>query len=163
MMSIHYYSLCFVLILNAWHLTVFANPGKQNPEGTTSISLSGFIGRWSPNCEKFAGFNIHGINDIVIEVNANQIYIISHGVLHDNTLDMFLDNPADLGRGGMMLSWGFYSRSKVIATMRLSSEESVVVEWFGFYNKSSESREWVSEPDFAGIGIGSSILSKCNS
>lgn len=152
---------CFLLFLLACCLTASANPTEQSPREPTSAS-SRFIGRWSPNCEKFAGFNIHGINDIVVEVNANQIYIISHGTLHDNALDMYLDNPADLGRGGMMLSWDFYSRNKVIATMRLSSEESAVVEWFGFYNKSSRSREWVSEPDFAGIGIGSSILSKCN-
>lgn len=128
---------------------------KPNPSQTSQ-----FIGRWSPNCERFGGINIQSKNNIIIEVNANQIYITSHGAPLNSTLDIFLDHPDDLGRGGMMLNWNLFSKNTPIAKFTLVSSESAEVEWFGFYNVSSKSREWVNESDLAGPD--SLIFSKCS-
>ncbi|TBW06742.1 hypothetical protein E0E50_20090 [Azotobacter chroococcum subsp. isscasi] len=130
-------------------------------EKTTEVPpLSVFTGRWSPDCEKVGGINIYHESNILIEVNSNQIYIKSHGEQSQKILSIFLDEPNDLGRGGMMLPWDEFSNEKSIAKMVLSSEKHSQVYWYGFYNKETNAYEWTTEPDFLGNTL-PVIFNKC--
>lgn len=134
--------------------------GVMTEKTTELLPLSVFTGRWSPDCEKVGGIHIHNKNNILIEVNSNQIYIKSHGEQNQKTLSIFLDEPEDLGRGGMMLPWGDFSNEKPIAKMALSSENYSQVYWYGFYNKETNAYEWTTEPDFLGNAL-PAIFNKC--
>jgi hypothetical protein len=122
--------------------------------------LADILGRWSPNCEKIGGINIQDQNKITIEVNSNQIYILSTGTINNDTLIMTLNSPEDLGRGGMMLEWDNFSKETPIAKMELISERKSKVEWLGFYNNKLKTSVWLSEPDF--LETESDIFYKCN-
>jgi len=132
------------------------------PDGDThkNVIPSNFVGRWSPDCESIGGFNILEESRIIIEVNSNQIYILSRGVFHEKTSALFLSRPEDLGRGGMMLNWDLFSKREPIAQLRLLSERTAFVEWLGFYSEASKTKEWVEEPDF--VAINSKIFAKCS-
>lgn len=109
---------------------------------------SKFIGRWSPDCENIGGITISNEKDIRMEVNRNQIYILSHGIIEKEEMKIFLDGPDDLGKGGMMLDWDNFSRTHKLIEFSLLSNDSANIEWLGFYNFQSKSREWRVEPDF---------------
>lgn len=149
-----------ILLLCVDHSIASTNLIAQTAKEPPQTQPSQLIGRWSPNCERFGGIKIHHKKKIIIEVNANQIYILSHGNTQNNTLDIFLDHPEDLGRGGMILQWNLFSKRIPIAKLTLNSAESAAVEWLGFYNETSRSREWINEPDF--VGPDNLIFSKCN-
>lgn len=122
--------------------------------------LADILGRWSPNCEKIGGINIQDQNKITIEVNSNQIHILSTGTINNDTLIITLNSPEDLGRGGMMLEWDDFSKETPIAKMKLISERKSKVEWLGFYNNKLQTSVWLNEPDF--LETESDIFYKCN-
>lgn len=153
-------SFPLILLLSIEHAIASKNQPTHDSEETTQTQPSQIIGRWSPNCDRFGGITIHSPKKITIEVNTDQIYILSHGHINNNTLDIFLDHPEDLGRGGMMLNWELFSKSTPITRFTLVSADSAAIEWLGFYNESSKSREWVNDPDFAGPD--KLIFSRCN-
>lgn len=126
---------------------------------TNQWGLTDTVGRWSPNCEKISGINIYDHKKIIIEVNSNQIYILSTGAISDDTLTITLKSPEDLGRGGMMLEWDEFSKKIPIAKMKLISEDKSKVEWLGFYNDRLKNRTWISEPDF--LVTENNIFSRC--
>ncbi len=59
----------------------------------------------------------------------------------------------------MRLSWDLFSRREPIVQLRLLSESKAFVEWLGFYNEVSKTKEWVEEPDF--VAANSKIFNKC--
>lgn len=120
-----------------------------------------FVGRWSPNCYAPRGFNIKNNGNAIIEVNSNQIYINSHIVYkNDKTIYIVLDSPEDLGRGGMNLNWESFSTSLPVADFTLTSNNTAIAKWHGFYDKSVQDYLWVKEPDF--VDESDTIeLSKC--
>lgn len=122
--------------------------------------LADIVGRWSPNCEKIGGISIQDQNKITIEVNSNQIYILSTGTINNDTLIFTLNSPEDLGRGGMMLEWDNFSKETPIAKMKLISERKSKVEWLGFYNNKLKTSVWLNEPDF--LETESDMFYKCN-
>lgn len=136
-----------------------ASTGASNIS-TNSWGLADIVGRWSPDCGKINGINIHDHNRIIIEVNSNQIYILSAGTISDDTLTITLKSPEDLGRGGMMLEWDEFSKKIPIAKMKFISEGKSTVEWLGFYNDRLKNRTWLNEPDF--IVAENDIFSKCS-
>lgn len=160
-MSIRLKAACLLFsLLNAGCSIASTSITESNMEPSTTALPPYLIGRWSPNCEKVGGINIHSKDHIIIEVNSNQIYILSRGEFYENTLTLFLTQPEDLGRGGMMLNWDEFSKIESIANMELVSEDSTLVEWLGFYSETSKSRVWVYEPDFAESGT--QEFHKCN-
>jgi len=146
--------------VNAAMASKTISSGAMAEKTTEPLLFSVFTGRWSPDCEKVGGIHIHHKNNILIEVNSNQIYIRSHGEQNQKILSIFLDEPDDLGRGGMMLPWGEFSNKKPIAKMAISSENYSQVYWYGFYNKKTNAYEWTKEPDFLGNTL-PAIFNKC--
>jgi hypothetical protein len=122
--------------------------------------LADIVERWSPSCEQIGGINIQDHNKIIIEVNSNQIYILSTGTISNDTLIITLNSPEDLGRGGMMLEWDNFSKTIPIAKMKLISERKSTVEWLGFYNNKLKTSVWLNEPDF--LTTESDIFYKCH-
>lgn len=111
--------------------------------------VEGFIGRWSHDCDSAKGVTISNEKNILIEVNHNQIYISALSRHEGSTLTIFLNEPEDLGRGGMMLDWPNFSKEKSIASLNLEPSDSATFTWSGFFNKEKQRYEWINEPDFA--------------
>jgi hypothetical protein len=133
-----------------------SNTPNNDSNSWASVDLAG---RWSPDCERISGINIHDYKKIIIEINSNQIYILATGTITGNILAIALEAPEDLGRGGMMLEWDNFSKTIPIAKMELISESTSTVEWLGFYNDRLKSRAWLNEPDF--LTAENKVFSKC--
>lgn len=160
-MNIRLKAACLLCsLLNAGCSIASTDIAASNIASSTTALPSRLIGRWSPNCEEVGGINVRSKGRIIMEVNSNQIYIYSRGEFYENALTLFLGQPEDLGRGGMMLSWDEFSKIESIAKMELVSEDSTLVEWLGFYSEVSKSRVWVDEPDF--VESGTKVFHKCS-
>lgn len=68
-------------------------------------------------------------------VNVNQIVISTTVVRYDNKMSIFLEGPAGLGRGGMMLNWDDFSIDKSIADAEINGN-NINLSWNGFFEKS---------------------------
>lgn len=125
-------------------------------------SAYALAGRWSPDCERWYGFEFGSNNSARIEVNSNQIYISAHvSTSAANRYTISLDRPEDLGRGGAALDWSSFSTSAPIADVTLSSDRTGTVEWHGFFNSKNTRYEWVEEADFSQYGSGAIRIYKC--
>jgi hypothetical protein len=151
---------CLLLLLMNTGCSI-ASPSAPKPDANFSTKPTPlqFTGRWSPNCERIGGLDIQNTDRITIDVNSNQIYILSRGTFHEDTLTLYLNHPEDLGRGGMMLDWNSFSKNEPIALIKLISKDTARIIWRGFYNKKTKVREWTAEPDFAEQNP--QVLSKC--
>jgi hypothetical protein len=109
--------------------------GPHNP----SSSKSELLGYWAVECSGGEGYvNVTGIGKARLEVNANQIYIETVIKRDVDKFDLFLKEPADLGRGGMQLNWST---------------------WLGFYDVKSQSYRWVQESSLRMEEV--TLLKKC--
>lgn len=129
--------------------TTTAPSSKEQTPLSKELAAEAFLGRWSHDCENAKGITITNIKNISIEVNNNQIYINAFGTRKGRTLTIFLNEPEDLGRGGMMLDWPNFSKEKPIAGLDLKSDRSANLTWNGFFNEEKNNYEWIDEPDFA--------------
>lgn len=65
----------------------------------------------------------------------------------DDKFSFFLEEPADLGRGGMMLNWDDFSNSKPIADAQKNGDK-IKLSWKGFFESSTLKYVWVSDSEF---------------
>lgn len=117
---------------------------------------------WAVHCN--AGKGYIKFNHIKTEmiVNSNQISISVSIVKHDDKLSFFLNEPIDLGRGGMMLGWEHFSKERAIADAVISGDH-IVLSWRGFFDKRKTKYMWVSESDFSPPSDKKEvILSRCD-
>lgn len=85
-----------------------------------TIHANSNFGMWSTTCDD-GGFSIK-INDksTTLVVNDNQIVINIHAKEVDNNkINIFYDNVADLGRGGMNFDWKNVSPIKPVAELSI--------------------------------------------
>jgi len=136
-------------------LSSLVHSSEKDPLKESDIS-----GRWALKCGESGWISIASKEDITMEVNANQIYIHAAGKISKKKLIIKLIEPTDLGFGGMSLDWDNFSKATPIAEMQMISDKSVRLKWFGFYNKKSNSREWINEPDF--FDQENNVLKKCS-
>ncbi|MEH8110911.1 hypothetical protein Q7I18_08210 [Aeromonas veronii] len=103
--------------------------------------------RWAVDCVSGKGSIILDQKNADIVVNSNQIVISTKVVRNDNKMSFFLEGPADLGRGGMMLNWDDFSIDKSIADAEMNGN-NINLSWKGFFEKSAFKYVWVSESEF---------------
>lgn len=103
--------------------------------------------RWAIDCVSGKGSIILDQNNADVVVNSNQIVISTKVVRNDNKISFFLEGPADLGRGGMMLNWDDFSIDKSIADAEMNGN-NINLSWKGFFEKSAFKYVWVSESEF---------------
>lgn len=103
--------------------------------------------RWAIDCVSRKGSVILDQKNADIIVNSNQIVISTKVVRIDNKMSFFLEGPADLGRGGMMLNWDDFSSDKSIADAEMNGN-NINLSWKGFFEKSAFKYVWVSESEF---------------
>lgn len=103
--------------------------------------------RWAIDCVSGKGTIILDQKNADIVVNSNQIVISTKVVRNDNKMSFFLEGPADLGRGGMMLNWDDFSIDKSIADAEMNGN-NINLSWTGFFEKSAFKYVWVSESEF---------------
>lgn len=103
--------------------------------------------RWAIDCVSGKGSIIieHDKADVI--VNTNQIVVSTRVVKTDDKLSFFLEEPADLGRGGMMLNWDDFSNSKPIADAQKNGD-IIKLSWKGFFESSTLKYVWVSDSEF---------------
>ncbi len=120
-------------------------------------------GRWATNCEQSTNLNIDG-DTVLIIVNSNHIYI--NGLIrkkNDTIYNVYLENPSDLGAGGLHLNWDEFSRDTLIASFNYKSKfEYLIFNWYGFYDVSSKKRVWETECDFQSEQISNIKFIKCD-
>ncbi len=111
-------------------------------------------GKWKITCDNSSGF-VHIVDDenIIIEVNSNQIYIKARAKYrfystYITIVEIFLVEPDDLGLGGMKLNWNDFSGAHKIAEIRVFQNQSVELQWFGFYDKEKKIYVWEKEMEF---------------
>lgn len=124
------------------------------------LKESDFIGKWALKCDGSGWISIASKKNITMEVNVSQIYIHAAGKISGKSLVIQLIEPTDLGFGGMSLDWDGFSKAMPIAEMQIISNKSAKIKWLGFYDKKSNSRVWVNEPDF--FDPKSHTLNKCS-
>jgi hypothetical protein len=130
--------------------------GPHNP----SSSKSELLGYWAVECSGGEGYvNVTGIGKARLEVNANQIYIETVIKRDVDKFDLFLKEPADLGRGGMQLNWSNFSKEHPVAEIYLVSSEQMKLTWLGFYDVKSQSYRWVQESSLRMEEV--TLLKKC--
>lgn len=134
---------------------------KENTPSDINLGTEAFLGRWSINCENAKGIIVTEMGNILMEVNNNQIYITALGHKKEKILTIFLDEPEDLGRGGMMLDWQNFSKENPIADLKLETKNSAQLTWYGFFNKIQKAHEWADKPDFV-VKQNPVILEKCS-
>ena len=103
--------------------------------------------RWAIDCVSGKGAIILDQKKADIIVNFNQIVISTKVVINDNEMSFFLEGPADLGRGGMMLNRDDFSIDKSIADAEMNGN-NINLSWKGFFEKSAFKYVWVSESEF---------------
>lgn len=103
--------------------------------------------RWAIDCASGKGSIIIEQNKADIIVNTNQIVISTKMVRSDDRLSFFLEEPADLGRGGMMLNWDDFSHDKSIADAEVNGDK-MEFSWKGFFENSTLKYVWISDSEF---------------
>lgn len=121
-------------------------------QNDNKINDSNLLGTWIPNCNNGNGYlKIIRTDSIELEVNSNQIYILSKGIESKGdtiSVNIFLIEPSDLGRGGMSLNWNNFSTNIPIAALKYFNQNDIEFSWYGFFNKKTLKREWVDKIDW---------------
>jgi hypothetical protein len=125
---------------------------KAKRNESSEIS-SNFWGKWRADCERSGSITINKYNPIKIEVNSNQIFIKAIAKIDEAEpmrMLVYFQETADLGRGGMNLSWSNFSTNKPIATLQFlpSQKDKLHFIWFGFYNEATKQYEWKTQADW---------------
>lgn len=114
---------------------------------TTLSSSAGEL--WAINCDSGLGYITLKKNNSELVVNSNQIVIsASTNKNEESKISFFLNEPLDLGRGGMMLKWEDFSKQKPIAMANINGSE-MHLSWYGFFDSKQDKYVWVSESDFS--------------
>ena len=120
---------------------------------------------WRVSCKDsiFAIDNINNSNKTKISINSNQIYINAKIKSKKDTIELFLDTPLDLGRGGLMLDWDHFSKKFPIAKLKKINESKYMLIWYGFYNEAKKKYIWKSQNTDLNIDGNKTtyILQKC--
>lgn len=103
--------------------------------------------RWAIDCASGKGSIIIEQNKADIIVNTNQIVVSTKVVRSDDKLSFFLEEPADLGRGGMMLNWDDFSSDKAIADAEINGD-TIEFSWKGFFENSTLKYVWIYDSEF---------------
>ncbi|RQM70677.1 hypothetical protein [Aeromonas enteropelogenes] len=116
---------------------------------------------WAIDCSAGKGYITFKDSKVDMVVNSNQIVISADVIKNDDKLAFFLDEPIDLGRGGMMLDWDSFSSKKAIAEA-VVREHKIIFSWRGFFDKNTSKYLWVSDADFSSPTVNSAVtLTKC--
>ena len=146
-------SLFFIFVLSSSFKVLLANddPG---------LSISG---AWSVECDNFTVLNIDSTGQFGLNVNDNQIYI--NGTIKKaqvNEYYLYYEGPADLGRGGMTLHWGRFSKTKPIARLSVLHSNTLIINWYGFYDEVDHNFVWTTQPDFLNERNKKIIMKRCS-
>ncbi len=116
---------------------------------------------WAIDCASGNGRMYFKNNKVEMVVNSNQILISAKMVKHDDNVLLYLLEPTDLGRGGMMLNWDDFSRNKPIAD-GLIKDGKITLSWKGFFSDSMKKYIWTSDSDFSSPkGKNDVMITKC--
>lgn len=118
--------------------------------------------RWAIDCTSGEGSILFDHNKADIIVNSNQIVVSTKVVRSDDKISFFLEEPTDLGRGGMMLNWDDFSSDKSIADAEVDGNK-IKMSWNGFFEKSKLKYVWVSDSEFTSKKNENYVtINKCN-
>ena len=99
------------------------------------------LGLWATTCNDDGFYFPFEQKTSSLVVNDNQIVISVHSVIKESVVDVYLDGPLDLGRGGMNIKWDDIDKSKKIAELEYK-HKSGNLKWFGFFDKKKNNYFW---------------------
>lgn len=105
------------------------------------------LGLWATTCNDGGFYFPFEQKTSSLVVNDNQIVISVHSIIKESVVDVYLDGPLDLGRGGMNIKWADIDKSKKIAELEYNNK-SGKLKWFGFFDKKKNKYFWSEDPDF---------------
>lgn len=105
------------------------------------------FGLWGTTCNEDGFYFPFEQKTSPLVVNDNQIVVSIHSIIKDGVVDVYLDGPLDLGRGGMNIKWNNIDKSKKIAQLKYKNK-SGRLKWFGFFDKNTNKYFWSNDPDF---------------
>lgn len=109
-----------------------------------------YQGNWSVSCSKPTDLKFKSDNKAILSVRQNQIYIeIKYKKNNNNALDLFYEQPFDLGLGGSAIDWDEISTSEKIGSFKLTDEKIGVLSWRGFLDKKTGKHILVEDSDFS--------------
>jgi hypothetical protein len=82
-------------------------------------------GNWSTTCDNGITLKTINMNESFIAVNKNQIYIKTKVEKSKDSINLILEDPEDLGPGGMRLKWNSFSRELPIAVIKNVSDRTI--------------------------------------
>ena len=116
---------------------------------------------WAVDCDSGVGSITIRERNADLVVNSNQILISTKVVRDGEGMSFYLEEPIDLGRGGMMLHWDDFSTKEKIAHGILRGQ-NMVFSWKGFFDRKISKYVWVSESDFSAKNSkGDIVMSRC--
>lgn len=110
-------------------------------------NAKGDIGVWGTSCNDDGFYFPFEQKTSSLIVNDNQIVISVHSIVKNGVVDIYLDGPLDLGRGGMNLKWNNIDKSKKIAELDYANKTGIL-KWFGFFDNKKNKYFWIDDPDF---------------
>ena len=105
------------------------------------------IGVWGTSCNDDGFYFPFEQKTSSLVVNDNQIVISVHSIINNGVVDVYLDGPLDLGRGGMELKWNNIDKSKKIAELEYANKIGNL-KWLGFFDNKTNKYFWIDAPDF---------------
>jgi hypothetical protein len=148
------YFLFFIFALSLSFNVLLAN----------DVAGPSIFGAWSTECNDSSTLEIDAAGHFLLNINDNQIYV--NGKVKKtklNEYDLFYESPADLGRGGMMLHWERFSKTKPIARLNFLPGDTIVINWHGFYDEVDHVFVWTTQPDFFNEKNKKIIMRRCAS
>ncbi len=116
---------------------------------------------WAIDCNSGLGRIVLKENKADLVVNLNQIVISAKIVKNGNSISFYLDEPIELGRGGMMLDWDSFSKNEKIAVVTINGNKASL-SWNGFFETNKSQYIWVSESEFYSQGGGKNVtINRC--
>lgn len=110
-------------------------------------NASDSFGLWGTTCNNDGFYFSFKKNASSLVVNDNQIVISIRSTIKNGIVDVYLDSPLDLGRGGMEIKWDNIDKSKKIAEFDYKNKFGHL-KWLGFFDKKKNKYFWSKEPDF---------------
>lgn len=97
------------------------------------------------NANNISFFSIVYLDEKIarIEVNSNQIYIVSREIkISEESSEFFFERTDSIGLAGANVNWGKVSKNKPIFSLNKLNDRDYIINWYGFFDDEKDEYTW---------------------